>query len=74
MSFDAMDKLVFAFLGLFGLMIVGLILLAAIYTPVSLAASAGCLAKGYPKSAVTWDFKKYCMNLEGTVTVDVEAL
>lgn len=42
--------------------------------PVALVADAKCLERGYPKSSVTWNFKRYCMNLEGTVTVTVDSI
>lgn len=52
------------------------LLLAAViaYIPAMAVAEAECLEKGYPKASVTYDFKKYCKNLEGSVTVRVESL
>ena len=42
--------------------------------PVSLATNAECLRNGYPKSEVTIGLERYCMNLNGTVTVKVEKI
>lgn len=42
--------------------------------PVTLAAEAQCLERGYPRAAVTWNFRRYCMNLDGSVTVKVDSL
>jgi hypothetical protein len=40
----------------------------------TLVAEAKCLEAGYPRSAVTWNLRQYCMNLEGSVTVKVEEI
>lgn len=58
-------------LGLFGLFVLYAVI---VYTPVSILAEDACLSKGYPKSYVTYDLDRYCMNLEGTVTVKVKEL
>lgn len=42
--------------------------------PTSLYAEAECLAAGYPKHQVSVGLERYCMNLEGTITVSVKKL
>jgi hypothetical protein len=42
--------------------------------PTTLLAEEKCLADGYPKAHVTWNLKRYCSNLDGSVTVKVEKL
>ena len=42
------------------------------YMPRALYVESKCLESGYPKSAVDWKLRGYCMNLEGTVTVSVQ--
>ena len=65
------EKLLIGFFALMGLAFFWLLF---VITPVNLATEAECLESGYPKHAVTWNFKRYCMNLEGTVTVKVDQL
>lgn len=65
------EKIIF---GALGLLIVVMLYLFFVVLPVSVVATEKCLEAGYPKSAVTWNFKRYCMNLDGTVTVKVEKL
>jgi len=45
-----------------------------LYLPLSFAADAQCLKAGYPQSRVTWNFERYCINLDGTVTIKVDNL
>ena len=40
--------------------------------PVLMYTEAECLRNGYPKSSVTVGLERYCMNLQGTVTVRVD--
>ena len=40
--------------------------------PVALYTDAECLRNGYPKAEVTVGLERYCMNLDGSVTVKVE--
>lgn len=35
--------------------------------PVAFIAQAKCLEKGYPESRVVWNYKTYCVNLDGAV-------
>lgn len=51
--------------------VIGIIIASCIYIPVELSAKADCLAKGYPESRVTYDLKRYCTTLDGTITVRV---
>jgi len=57
--------------GAFALLV---ILVMFVALPVSLAAEAKCLERGYPKAYITWNLKRYCSNLEGSVTVRVDEL
>ena len=43
-----------------------------IVMPVSLYNEAECLRKGYPKAEVTIGLERYCMTLDGAVTVRVD--
>jgi hypothetical protein len=58
------------------LCILGLFVLYLVFVwmPVTLYAEAECLRKGYPEHRVTVGLSKYCMNLDGTVTVSVDRL
>jgi len=51
-----------------------LLLLIVAYIPTSLYADSKCLEAGYPRAAVSYKFKAYCMNMDGAVTVKVEEL
>ncbi len=42
-----------------------------IVMPVQLYHKAKCIEAGYPKAYVTYDFKAYCINLDGSVTAKV---
>ena len=42
--------------------------------PTYLYTEAECLRKGYPKSAISIGMERYCMNLDGSITVKVEKL
>jgi len=44
-----------------------------VVVPVEIYTTGECLEKGYPRSAVSFGLNRYCMNLEGSVTVKVEA-
>lgn len=48
-----------------------LYMLFAIF-PVVLYTQAECLEKGYPEVKVTVGLSRYCMNLDGSVTVRVD--
>ena len=39
-----------------------------------MGAELECLEKGYPEYRVVYNLNSYCMNLEGTVTVNVDKL
>lgn len=43
-----------------------------IYIPVSVYAEAECLRKGYPEYRVSVGLERYCMNLDGSITVTVD--
>lgn len=43
-----------------------------IYLPVVLYTEAECLRKGYPEARVSIGLERYCMNLNGSITVQVD--
>ncbi len=60
--------------------VLGLVFLAFVfYTvfiwfPYNIYAETQCLAKGFPDYRVTIGLEVYCLNLDGSVTVNVEKL
>ena len=42
--------------------------------PITLYTEAECLRKGYPAASVTVGLERYCMTLDGAVTVNVKHL
>ena len=71
-------ELDFATLGMWiGLSIVAWIFVIVLWvlvvmTPVMMYTEAECLRNGYPKYSVSVGLERYCMNLDGTVTVKVD--
>lgn len=60
-------------------LIVGPMILAILWMmffifPTAMFAGARCLEAGYPTAHVTWNLKKYCSNLSGSVTVQVDEI
>jgi hypothetical protein len=45
-----------------------------VLAPLELYAKSKCLEAGYPKTAVTWNWQVYCINLDGSVQVKVTKL
>ena len=45
---------------------------ATVSLPLMMETDRRCLAAGYPKSSVTWNWETYCLNLDGSVTVRVD--
>lgn len=43
-----------------------------VYSPVLLYTEAECLRNGYPKATVSVGLERYCMTLDGAVTVKVQ--
>ena len=43
-----------------------------IWMPVNIYNEADCLSKGYPEHRVSVGLERYCMNLDGTITVLVD--
>jgi len=43
-----------------------------IWTPVSIYTEAECLREGYPEHRVSVGLERYCMTLDGTITVRVD--
>lgn len=69
------DKMVLAlFVLLLGPLIPMLFYLMFVLLPVSAYTGVECLEQGYPKYTVDILLNRYCMNLEGTVTVSVDKL
>jgi hypothetical protein len=70
---DGGEKIVFTILAaIMGPIALFLLYVLAAIIPVSMYTEAECLRNGYPKSAVTVGLERYCMNLDGSVTVKVE--
>ena len=67
------DRLITFFLGfLLTLLSLFALVVAFVYAPRAFYIESKCLESGYPKAAVDWKLRGYCMNLEGTVTVSVQ--
>lgn len=68
-----MDKLIGIVSGIF-MAIIGISILYLLFAlvPVSLYTEAECLRQGYPKSSVSIGLERYCMTLDGSVTVRVD--
>lgn len=45
-----------------------------IWAPYNIYAESQCLAKGFPEYRVTVGLEIYCLNLDGSLTVNVEKL
>lgn len=58
----------------FGVFCAFMVYVLFVVMPVALYTHAECLRNGYPKHAVSVDLQRYCMNLDGTVTVKVDKL
>jgi len=71
MMYTTIDKILGWSVAIF---VVAVLAAVIVYVPVNLAAGAKCLQGGYPKYAVTWNLKRYCMTLDGAVTVKVDEL
>ena len=63
------DKLAIGLIILFGSMLTYMFL---IFIPVKLYTQAECLREGYPEYRVSIGLERYCMNLDGTITVKVD--
>ena len=47
---------------------VGILVIFTIFTGIVMAkAKADCLAEGFPRYSVTWDFKTYCIGYDGAI-------
>jgi hypothetical protein len=70
-----MEKLIVTLIALFFVPLVLFVLYAmVVMLPMALYADMKCKEAGYPKAEVTVNMKMYCMNLDGSVTVKVDAL
>ncbi len=65
------EKLVTIVIIVCALIAVSLSMYMFIMMPVQLYHNAKCIEAGYPKAYVTYDFKAYCINLDGSVTAKV---
>jgi hypothetical protein len=68
------DVIFFGFLTVGGFLGVVFVYTLLVIMPLSLYADMKCAEIGYPKSKVTLDLSRYCMNLDGSVTVKMEKL
>ncbi len=57
-----------------GLLVLFAMWLMFVWLPISAVNQADCLRAGYPESRVTFNFERYCLTLDGAVTVKVEAV
>ena len=48
-----------------------MLVLLVVYMPVMLKTEADCLRAGYPKYSVSVGLERYCLNMQGTVTIVV---
>lgn len=69
---DLIERLIFYVLLPFAILVVLLTFLLIV--PFTLHTQAQCLESGYPEARVTWKLDRYCMNLDGTVTVKVDKI
>jgi hypothetical protein len=60
--------------GIFLLVILLFLYALFIWAPYNMYADSACLNKGYPDYRVTIGLEVYCLNLDGSVTVNVEKL
>ena len=65
-----MEEKIFNFIFIFAFISVGYLIF--FYVPVSLYTEARCLKSGYPESRVSIGLERYCMTLDGVVTVKVD--
>ncbi len=68
---DIHEKLATTVVIVCAIIVVSLSVHMAIMMPVQLYHKAKCIEAGYPKAYVTYDFKAYCINLDGSVTAKV---
>ncbi len=68
---DIHEKLVTTVVIVCAIIVVSLSVYMAIMLPAQLYHGAKCIEAGYPKAYVTYDFKAYCINLDGSVTAKV---
>lgn len=57
-----------------GMIVLVFIYMVFVFTPVNIYAESQCLAKGYPEYRVSVGLEIYCLNLDGSVTVNVDKL
>ena len=72
MRIDWMDVLGIALLVFLTTIVLFFFYMIIFVAPVSFYTQAECLRNGYPKAKVSIGLERYCMNLDGTVTVRVE--
>lgn len=66
------EPLLNVLIGAATILLVGLVAFLVVFVPVQMYTQAECLRNGYPKYAVTVGLERYCMNLQGTITVRVD--
>lgn len=59
-------------MGFLALLVLPMLYALLIVAPVSMYTEAECLRAGYPKHSVTVGLERYCMTLDGAVTVTVK--
>ena len=58
--------------GAIGLFVLFSLYVIFVWLPVSMYAEADCLRNGYPKAKVSVGLERYCVTLDGLVTVKVD--
>ena len=58
--------------GAIGLFVLFSLYVIFVWLPVSMYAEADCLRNGYPKAKVSVGLERYCITLDGLVTVKVD--
>lgn len=72
MKFDGVDVLVLVLALVCGPLLLFALYLLVVMVPVMAYNEAECLRNGYPKHAVSIGLERYCMTLDGAVTVRVD--
>lgn len=69
---DKMFKLIGWVLAFAGVVTFASMVFILISVPIAMHAEAKCLEKGYPRYAVSYNLKTYCITIDGAVMVRVD--
>lgn len=59
---------------LLGVFVLWCLYCVLVWAPYNIYAESQCLAKGFPDHRVSVGLEAYCLNLDGSITVNVEKL